>query len=107
VLAKNKATVLDLGTVSGVRFTVGAVESPDVADPHDAELQHLLTQLAEMTTDTARREKTVDLILTLRPMAHWPPEAVDECREAYEYVRGLREQHERQEFKRMIDDGDI
>jgi hypothetical protein len=56
------------------------MDSRDVVDPADAKLQDLLAQLAEMTTDTAKRNPILDLILTLPPIAEWLPEAFEECR---------------------------
>jgi hypothetical protein len=53
-----------------------------------AELQDLLAQVAERTADKAKRDKVVDLILTLPPIVQWPSEAFDQCGETYEYVCG-------------------
>jgi len=79
------------------------MDTSDAVDPTDAKIQGLLAQLADMTTDTARRDRIVGLILTLPPIAEWPAEAFEECRKTYEYVRGLRRDLEVRQLKQMFD----
>jgi len=78
------------------------VDSSDVVDPTDAVLQDLLAQIAERTPDKARRDKIVDLVLTLPPIAQWPPEMLDEWRKTSDYIRSLRREHELRQLERMF-----
>lgn len=82
------------------------VDSLDAVDPTDAKLQELLAHIAENTQDKDRREKIIDLILTLPPIAQWPPEMFDKWRKTCDYILGLRREHELRQLKRMFDDGD-
>jgi len=83
----------------GCRFYDLAVDSSDVVDPTDAALHQLLAQMAEHTGDERMRERIADLMLTLPPVAQWPPEMLEEWRQTYEYVRGLRREMERREVE--------
>jgi hypothetical protein len=87
--------------VSVAGFTVRRVHSFDVVAPVDARLHDVLAQIADMTTEHASRDQVVDLMLTLPPIAQWPPEVFDECRKMLEYVRRLRRELEVLELKRM------
>ena len=83
-----------------------AVDSLDAVDPTDAVLQDLLAQIAENTPDKDWREKIIDLMLTLPPIAQWLPKLFDEWRKTCDYILGLRREHELRQLKRMFDDGD-
>jgi hypothetical protein len=65
------------------------VESDDVVDPGDAALQALLAAMAENTHDDERREKLLDAILTLSPLAEWPPDWLDQLRDTCKFIIGL------------------
>jgi len=79
------------------------VDSLDAVDPTDAVLQDLLAQIAENTPDKDRRERIIDLMLTLPPIKQWPPEMFDEWRKTCDYILGLRREYELRELKRMFD----
>ena len=81
------------------------MNSSDIVDPADASLQELLAQLAEHTDDEDSREKIIDLMLTIPPIAQWPPEMLAEWRKTYDYIRGLRRQLEQRHLERMYNDG--
>jgi hypothetical protein len=87
--------------MSGATSPVVHVDSSDVVDPADAALSELLARLAENAGDEDRREKLFDLMLTVPPIAQWPPEMLEEWRKTYDYVRGLRRQFERRQLQQM------
>jgi hypothetical protein len=81
------------------------MDCPDVVDPADAALSELLVRIAERTQDEGRREKLLDLMLTLPPIAEWPREMLDEWCKTYDYVRSLRRELEQHQLERMYDGG--
>lgn len=81
------------------------MDSSDVVDPADAALNELLAHIAENAHNQDRREKILDLMLTLSPVADWPREMLDEWRTTYGYIRSLRRQHEQRQLERMYDGG--
>lgn len=46
----------------------------DVVEPGDAALQALLAAIAERTFDPGKRDRVLDLVLTLPPLSDWPTE---------------------------------
>lgn len=77
------------------------VQSDDVVDPVDAALNRMLGHMADSTEDEGRRERILGLMLTLPPIAEWPPEIIGEWRHLYEYCRSLRRDLEEQELEQM------
>ena len=65
------------------------MDSSDLVDPFDAALHELLARDFVRTQDVQRRERLIDLMLTLPPSRESPLEALDECRATYEYIRSL------------------
>jgi hypothetical protein len=65
------------------------VESDDVVAPGDAAIQALLAAIAENTHDHERREKLLDAVMTIPPLAEWPPECREKLRERCEFVISL------------------
>jgi hypothetical protein len=55
----------------------------DFLDPSDAALQNLLASVAERTGDPARKERLLDYLMTIPPLAEW---SVDELEELVEIV---------------------
>lgn len=51
--------------------TVHGVNPDDVVEPGDAALQTLLAAIAERTHDSERRDRILDLILTIPPLREW------------------------------------
>ena len=51
--------------------TVPGVSFEDVVDPGDAALQALLAGIAERTADPEKRNKVLDMIVTLPPLREW------------------------------------
>jgi hypothetical protein len=80
---------------------VAPVDSDDVVDPADAELHKLMGQLADNAHDERRRDRIIGLMLTLPPSREWSPEALEQCRATYEYVRGLRRDLEQRQLDEM------
>jgi hypothetical protein len=68
---------------------VPSVESDDVVDPGDAAIQALLALTAEGTDDDEKREKLLDAILTIPPLAEWPPECREKLWETCQYIKDL------------------
>lgn len=66
------------------------MDSSDAVHPADAAINELLGQIADRTRQPERRERIIDLMLTLPAIDEWPPEALDQLRATYEYIRGLR-----------------
>jgi hypothetical protein len=74
------------------------MDSSDVVDPADAAINELLGQIADRTRDPERRERIIDMMLTLPPITEWPPEALEKWRDTYEYVRSLRRDLEQRQL---------
>ena len=64
------------------------MDSEDLVDAGDAALQALLAGLAERTTDSVRRDRLLDFILTLPPLREWPTESLVRLEEAARSVSG-------------------
>jgi len=62
------------------------VESDDIVDPGDAALQAPLALTAENIHGDEGREKLIDAILTISPLAAWPSECREKLRETCEVV---------------------
>jgi hypothetical protein len=60
-----------------------------------------IEQVAYRTRDPRRRERIIDLMLTLPPSREWPPEALDQFRATYEYIRALRRDLEQRQLEEM------
>lgn len=89
---------------------VASMDSRDTVDPADAALHRLLGDIADKTPDDERRERILDLMMTAPPVAEWPPDAVDQWRDAYQYIRSLRRDLERRELDQIynsIDEGEV
>lgn len=69
------------------------VESDDVVDPGDAAIQALLALTAENTHDDEKRDMLIDGILTLPPLAEWPPDWREILLETCQFIKGLAEDH--------------
>jgi hypothetical protein len=72
--------------------TLAALDSADVVDPADAALNELLAHMADYTHDEEIRQRILDLMLTVPPIAEWPPSAIDQWRMTCDYIRNLRRQ---------------
>lgn len=48
------------------------MDSDDVVQPGDAALQSVLAAVADRTFDPEKRDRAIDLILTLPPLREWP-----------------------------------
>lgn len=90
------------GGVGGEPY-IAFMDSSDVADPVDAAVYKLLGQIANRTRDPERRERILGLMLTLPPIAEWPPEALEQWRATYDYIRSLRRDLERRQLEEMYD----
>ncbi|KAA1248289.1 hypothetical protein F0Q45_21385 [Mycobacterium simiae] len=77
------------------------MDSDDVIDPADAELHALLGQIADRTDDEERRERILGVMVTLPPIADWPPDMLERARATHAYVRGLRRDLQRRELEAM------
>jgi hypothetical protein len=86
-----------------LRLTLSNVAPSDCVDPGDAAISELLGQIADGTRDPERRERILGLMMTVPPIAEWPPEALDQCRATYEYVRSLRRDLELRQLEEMFD----
>lgn len=75
--------------LSAVSHTFASMDPFDVVHLADAAINELLGQIAVRTQEPERRERIIDLMLTLPPSREWPPEALDQLRATYEYIRGL------------------
>ncbi|WP_156765265.1 hypothetical protein [Mycobacterium sp. 1245852.3] len=83
------------------------MQSDDVVDPADAALDRMLGLMADNTEDEERRERILDLMLTLPPIIEWPQEAIEMWRNVYEYCRSLRRDLEQRNLEQMYNaDGD-
>jgi len=80
------------------------MDSSDVVDPADARIYELLAQIAENTEDTERRERIIGLMLTLPPIAEWPPEVFERWRGIHDYIRGLRCDLEQRQLEEMYNE---
>jgi hypothetical protein len=89
--------------VSVLRLTLSNVDSSDCVDPGDAAINELLGQIADRTRDPERRERIIGLLLTLPPIAEWPPEALDQWRATYDYIRSIRRDLEQRQLQEMFD----
>jgi hypothetical protein len=89
--------------MSEARPTVASVDSSDVVDPGDAALNELLGQIADNTQDEQRRERVLGLMLTVPPIAEWPPEAIERWRADCNHIRDLRRELEQRELEQMCD----
>jgi hypothetical protein len=77
--------------LSVLTFTVPRVESDDVVDPGDAVIQALLALTAENTDDDEKREKLLDAILTIPPLAEWPPDCRQKLWDTCQFIKSLAE----------------
>ena len=82
-----------------------AMDSSDVVGPGDAALYELLGRIAGATQEEQKRERILDLMLTVPSIAEWPPEAIEEWRSLATYLRGLRCELERRELERLFNAG--
>jgi hypothetical protein len=78
------------------------MDSSDAVHAADAAINELLGQIADRTDEPERRERIIDLMLTLPPSREWPPEALDQFRATYEYIRGLRRDLEQRQLEEMF-----
>jgi hypothetical protein len=86
--------MLALRSVSYATVTVLLMEFDDVVDPGDTALQALLASIAEHTSDAAKRDKLLDILLTVPPMSQWPNDLLEHmqatCRFVIDLSRELR-----------------
>jgi hypothetical protein len=89
--------------------TVSRMESDDRVDPGDAALQALLASMAEHTDDAERRDRLLDSMMTIPPLADWPRDSLNALQETCRYVislgrlgRELRQLTERGEEGRAL-----
>ena len=75
--------------LSAPTSTVLNVDSDDLVDPGDAAIQVLLALTAENTHDDEKRDWLIDAILTVQPLAEWPPECREKLRETCQFIKGL------------------
>jgi len=69
-------------------LTVRAVDSDDAVQPGDAILQAVLAGIAERTPDPAKRDRILDLMVTLPPLADWPSASLERLRSAARAAAG-------------------
>lgn len=55
---------------------VHGVNPDDVVDPGDAALQALLAAIAERTHDSQKRDRVLDMILTIPPLRKWTTDSL-------------------------------
>jgi hypothetical protein len=65
------------------------VDRDDVVEPGDAAFQTLLAFAAENTGDGEKRDRLIDSILTVQPMAEWPPESLEKLCETARFIISL------------------
>jgi hypothetical protein len=80
------------------------MESDDLVDPGDAALRALLASMAERTHDAERRERLLDSVLTVPPLADWPSDSLDALRETCAYIISLGRL--RRELRQLTEGGE-
>lgn len=65
------------------------VHSDDAVEPIDAAFQALLAHAAAEIRDDEKRDKLIDGILTLPPVAEWPPDSQEKLWETCQFIKGL------------------
>jgi iron-sulfur cluster repair protein YtfE (RIC family) len=81
------------------------MDSGDVIDPADRAIHEILGRIADRTEDQQRRQRILEVMVTVPPIAQWPPDALEQWREFYAHVRGLRRRLEQRELEAMYDAG--
>lgn len=79
------------------------MDAQDRVDPADAAIHALLGHIADDTKDPQKRERILDLMVTVPPVVEWPPEAIDQWRDTFHYVRSLRRDLEERERNRLYE----
>jgi hypothetical protein len=67
------------------------MDPDDVVDPGDAAVQAFLDFTAKNTSEPEKRDFVIDAILTLPPLAEWPPGSLEKLRETSRFIIGLAE----------------
>ncbi|WP_445161438.1 hypothetical protein ACTXG5_25535 [Mycobacterium sp. Dal123C01] len=79
------------------------MQSDDVVDPVDAALHQMLGHIADNTEDEGRRDRVRGLMLTLPPIAEWPPQMYERWHELHDYIRGCRRELEQRQLEQMFE----
>lgn len=79
------------------------MDAQDRVDPADAAIHALLGHIADNAKDPQKRERILDLMVTVPPVVEWPPEAIDQWRDIFHYVRSLRRDVEERELNRLYE----
>jgi hypothetical protein len=87
----DRVQLLDVATVSAPTSTVLNVAPDDLVDPGDAAIQALLALAAENTHDHEKRDWLIDAILTVPPLAEWPPDCREKLCETCQFIKSLAE----------------
>ncbi|WP_310773397.1 hypothetical protein [Mycobacterium sp. Z3061] len=73
------------------------MKSDDDVKPVDAAFQALLAHTAAETRDNEKRNKLIDGVLTLPPIAEWPPESQEKLWETCRVIEDLARDARRNE----------
>jgi hypothetical protein len=65
------------------------MDSDDVVDPGDAEVQALLALTAENNRDSHKHDLLINAILTLPPLTEWPLDAREKLLETCSFIKKL------------------
>jgi len=82
--ASSRSCALSVATT-----TVSRMELGDLVDRGDAVLQALLASMAERTHDVERRDRLLDYMMTVPPIAGWPTDSLEALRETCQYIISL------------------
>jgi hypothetical protein len=78
--------------LSASTSTVHGVNPDDAVDPGDAALQALLAAIAEGTHDSQRRDRLLDMMLTIAPLREWTTESLARLHDVATFGAGLGRQ---------------
>jgi hypothetical protein len=72
----------------GVHIVV-RMQDQDSVDPGDAALQELLASVAERADDLLKKERLVDYLITMPPLAEWSVEQREMLAQTCDYIHSL------------------